>query len=62
MLESKVWNSPFYELQNKKLYLNTLTKQALRNLLSKVYMYICLCMCESLLNSILPVLKSRLGH
>ena len=25
-----MWGSPFYGLQNKKLYLNTFTKQALR--------------------------------
>ena len=26
----QMWDPPFYKLQNKKLYLNTLTKQALR--------------------------------
>ena len=25
-----MWDPPFYGLQNKKLYLNTLTKQALK--------------------------------
>ena len=40
MLESKVWNSPFYELQNKKLYLNTLTKQTLTELDSLAYKHI----------------------
>ena len=34
-----MWDSPFYRLQNRKLYLNTLTKQALREEFSRITLH-----------------------